>query len=523
MVASICQEMMKMFKGKNIDQSNDASTLKPHACTYFYGCKPYKIYSFHVSLNILSKDLQLDIRVDWIVDTGASDHMSPYLHSFQSIRILKKPIRIKLPDGTSKWPHKDKFAPRSIKSVLIGYPPGQKDCVSSESPLSTQQWPMEDVVEDEDSAPCSAPNIPCNHVIPKTPSEHVVPTTSSDHDMPNTTSDDSSTSIPHNIPSTRRHKAISSKWVFKLKYLPDRTVDRYKARLVIRVAKAVTVRVLIAIANAKGWPLHQLDINNAFIHGFVDEEIYMKQPEGYTKASQGQVFKLNKSLYGLKQASRQWNQELSEFLYVLDLLKDAGLTASKPTHFPLPQNMKLSLDKCDLISDPESYRRLVGRLLYLSMTRPDISYVVQHLSQFVSSPKEPHLPDATHLLRYLEGSINNGLFYHVQSNLRVTGFSDADWASCLMTRKSSHTCSIANYIVCDNKVAQQIAANPCYHERTKHLDIDSHFTRDKGQEGFLQTAYIPTYLQLADIMTKALGGTQHSFLADKLGFQDVPT
>ncbi|GJX04059.1 retrovirus-related pol polyprotein from transposon TNT 1-94 [Tanacetum coccineum] len=330
-------------------------------------------------------------------------------------------------------------------------------------------------------------------------------------------------------------KAISSKWVYKIKYYADGTVERYKARLVIRgfdqkegvdykhtfspVAKAATVRVLIAIATAKGWPLHQLDINNAFLHGFVDEEIYMKPPEGYTKASQGQVCKLNKSLYGLKQASRQWNQELSKFLvtlgfkqskhdyslfvkaqgdlftvalvyvddilltgnsvqdiqntklaldskftikdlglaryflgielcntengtflhqrkYVLDLLKDAGLTATKPTPFPLPQNMKLSLDKGKLISNPESYRRLVGRLLYLSMTRPDISYAVQHLSQFVSSPKEPHLQAATHLLRYLKGSINKGLFYPVQSNLKIAGFSYADWASCLMTRKS---------------------------------------------------------------------------------------
>lgn len=233
----------------------------------------------------------------------------------------------------------------------------------------------------------------------------------------------------------------------------------------------------------------------------------------------GQVCKLNKSLYGLKQASRQWNQELSRFLislgykqskhdyslfvkaegddftvalvyvddilltgncqqeisdtkkaldtkftikdlglaryfleielcrteagthlhqrkYVLDLLKDAGLTAAKPTSFPLPQDLKLSLDKGDPIPDPEAYRRLVGRLLYLSMTRPDISYAVQHLSQFVSSPKEPHMQATLHLLRYLKGTISKGLFYPIQSNLKVAGFSDADWASCIMTRKS---------------------------------------------------------------------------------------
>ena len=469
-------------------------------------------------------------------------------------------------------------------------------------------------------------------------------------------------------------KAISSKWVYKIKFFPDGTVDKYKARLVIRgfdqkegvdykhtfspVAKAATIRVLIAIATAKGWPLHQLDVNNAFLHGYVEEEIYMKPPEGYTKALPGQVCKLNKSLYGLKQASRQWNQELSKFLislgyvqskhdyslfvkakgesytmalvyvddilltgncpqeitdtksaldkkftikdlglaryflgielfrtdngthlhqrkYVLDLLKDAGLTAAKPTSFPLPQNLKLSLDKGSPIPDPESYRRLVGRLLYLSMTRPDISYSVQHLSQFVSSPKEPHMQAALHLLRYLKGTISKGLFYPVQSNLKVAGFSDADWASCLMTRKSltgyciflghsliswktkkqptvsrssteaeyrsmaTTTCELVwlTYLLkdlhvqvkvpitlfCDNKAAQQIAANPCYHERTKHLDIDCHFTRDKVQDGFLQTAYIPTNLQLADIMTKALGAAQHTFLSDKLGLQEAPT
>ncbi|GJY15176.1 hypothetical protein Tco_0385598 [Tanacetum coccineum] len=103
MVAKVCQEMIQMFKGKNVDQSNVSSTSKPHAGTYFYGCKPFYLrLSFHVSLNALPKHLNLDITIDWIVDTRASDHMSPHLHLFQSIRILKCPIKIKLPDGTRK-------------------------------------------------------------------------------------------------------------------------------------------------------------------------------------------------------------------------------------------------------------------------------------------------------------------------------------------------------------------------------------------------------------------------------------
>ncbi|GKD12940.1 retrovirus-related pol polyprotein from transposon TNT 1-94 [Tanacetum coccineum] len=275
------------------------------------------------------------------------------------------------------------------------------------------------------------------------------------------------------------HKLITSKWVYKIKYKPDGKVDKFKARLVVRgfnqkegldhkhtfspVAKLAIVRVLIAIAIAKQWSLHQLDINNAFLHGSIEEEIYMLPPEGYTKASPGQVCKLNRSLYGLKQASRQWNHELIRFLvslgfiqskhdyflfvkvkgeeftvvlvymddmlitgnstveiqtlkqsldqqftikdlglakyflgielcrtnagmhlnqrkYILDLLTDVGLTAAKPSSFPLPTQIKLSLDKGTPLSDAGSYRRLVGRLLYLTMTRPDIYYAVQHLS-----------------------------------------------------------------------------------------------------------------------------------------------
>ncbi|GJR46885.1 retrovirus-related pol polyprotein from transposon TNT 1-94 [Tanacetum coccineum] len=135
------------------------------------------------------------------------------------------------------------------------------------------------------------------------------------------------TSLPPN------HKSISSKWGFKIKYNPNGTLKRLKSRLVIRgfdkkegtyykhtfspVAKAATVRVLIVIATAKDWPLHQLDVNNAFLHGYVEEDIYMKPPKGYSKALPGKVCKLNKSSYGLKQASRQWNQELSKFLICL--------------------------------------------------------------------------------------------------------------------------------------------------------------------------------------------------------------
>jgi len=322
--------------------------------------------------------------------------------------------------------------------------------------------------------------------------------------------------------------------VYKIKFKPDGTVERYKARFVVRgfdqvpdedytdtfspVAKLPTVRTFIALATSKGWPLHQLDINNAFLYGFLDEEVYILPPAGYTKA-EGKVCRLKRSLYGLKQASRQWNKEFTSFLlkqgfvqskrdyslftkgsgfnfiavlvyvddvlitgennpdiqllkealdkaftikdlgcmryflgievarssagtllnqrkYILDILKVDGMTACKPADFPLPTNLRLTIDQGELLSHPEVYRRLVGRLLYLNITRPDISYSVQHLSQFLSQPRHPHMQAAMHLLRYLKGTIGVGLFYLANSILCLKAYTDADWARCLSSRKS---------------------------------------------------------------------------------------
>nr|GEU41228.1 hypothetical protein CTI12_AA091260 [Tanacetum cinerariifolium] len=315
MVAAVCQEMMKMFKGKDIDQSNDASTSKPHAVVFLLTMLPFHDPSTKKVLAVGEGFNNLYICKPSL--SSSTKHPSfptfilPVMSSFVNKEIHSKNVALDLFHA--------RLGHNSVSKLV-------HDCVYSESLLSTQQWPMEDVVEHEDLTPCFAPNIPSDHVMANTPSEHVVPNTSSDHDMPNTTFDDSAALILHDIPFIRRSTRTITQPQADFENYPDEYVASlahvlttseptsysqatndpkwvkamgkelgYKARMVIEVfdqkerleykhtfsivAKSATVRVLIAIATAKEWPLHQLDINNAFLHGFVNKEIYMKPPE----------------------------------------------------------------------------------------------------------------------------------------------------------------------------------------------------------------------------------------------------
>ena len=289
------------------------------------------------------------------------------------------------------------------------------------------------------------------------------------------------------------------------------------------MAKLVTVKVMLALAASQHWHLVQLDVNNAFLNRDLFEEVYMELPFGYKvkgePSSQKLVCKLHKSIYGLKQALRQWNSKftaallqfgftqaksdyslfvkssgstfvallvyvddivitgpsldlitklkaflhsqlklkelgslkyflgleiarvatgivLSQRHYTLQLLEDTGLLAAKPVSIPMDPTVRLTVHEGELLSDPSQYRRLVGRLIYLTLSRPDITFTVHKLSQFLSQPRQPHLQATHHLLRYLKNKPSQGLFFSSSSSLQLKAFSDADWALCHDSRKS---------------------------------------------------------------------------------------
>ncbi|GKU93723.1 hypothetical protein SLEP1_g7291 [Rubroshorea leprosula] len=417
-------------------------------------------------------------------------------------------------------------------------------------------------------------------------------------------------------------RAIDSKWVYKIKYNQD--------------GMLVTVRVLLAVASIKHWELHQLDVNNSFLQGDLHEEVYMKIPQGFLTKNEHRVCKLHKSLYGLKQASRNWFEKLTNSLqaagfkqsyadyslftptkgksfvavliyvndiiiigndstkikalkqylhtkfsikdlgplkyvlgievartsegivlsqrkYALDILTETGMIGAKPSLFPMEQHHSLAIASSPPASDPSQYRRLVGRLLYLTITRPDLSYLIGILSQFMQEPKQEHFDAAMRVLRYVKSSPDwagcpatrrstTGFFICLGNSLvswkskkQVTvsrssaeaeyramaaTASELSWLKTLLCDlQVSHSKPMTLY--CDNRAALHIANNPVFHERTKHIEIDCHFVRERIQRKDILTAHISSQEQPADIFTKALGRDRFLHLLCKLGIRDL--
>nr|GEU90783.1 retrovirus-related Pol polyprotein from transposon TNT 1-94 [Tanacetum cinerariifolium] len=360
----------------------------------------------------------------------------------------------------------------------------------------------------------------------------------------------------------------------------------------------------------KNMVVYQMDVKTAFLNGNLREEVYVSQPDGFVDPDNpNHAYKLKKALYGLKQAPRAWYDMLSSFLlsqdfskgsvdptlfirrngndlllisqnprgifinqskYALESLKKYGFESCDPVDTPIVEKSKLDEDKEGKAVDPSYYHGMIGTLLYLTASRPDLQFAICMCARYQARPTEKHVHAVKRIFRYLCGTVNWGLWYPKDSSVALTAFTDADHAGCQDSRRSTSrsvqflrerliswsskrqksaaiSSTKAEYIAlsgycaqilwmrsqlsvyglafhkipmyCDNKSAIALCCNNVQHSRSKHIDIRYNFIKEQVENGVIELYFVNTEYQLADLFTKALGQDRIEFLTNKLGMR----
>eukprot|EP00253_Pinus_taeda_P019228 PITA_19228 len=373
-----------------------------------------------------------------------------------------------------------------------------------------------------------------------------------------------------------------------------------------------------------------MDVKSAFLNGVLKEEVYVEQPLGYEKkGEEHKVYKLKKALYGLKQAPRAWYSRIDSYLldnefdkcegeptvyikekdvmkeefemtdmgflryflgievdqnekeifisqerYVNQVLSRFNMQDCKAAITPTVMGLKLSREDSNKDFDPSLYKSIVGSLMYLTTTRPNIMYAVSLIFRFMERPKEAHWKAAKRILRYVKGTKMFGILYNVSEHSDLVGYTDSDWARSVDDRKSTSgyvfhmgsgaiswaskklsivalsiaeaeyvaatavACQVvwmrrmlrslgqekakATVIFCDNSSAITLSKNSMFHKRTKHIDTRFHYIRELVNNGEIILEHCRTQEQVADILTKPLDQKSFEFLRKCLGMTECP-
>ncbi|GJY89648.1 ribonuclease H-like domain-containing protein [Tanacetum coccineum] len=258
-------------------------------------------------------------------------------------------------------------------------------------------------------------------------------------------------------PTTRIHKdhpfdqviGDFTKWVFKNKKDEKGIVIRNKARLVAQgyiqeegidydevfayVARIEAIRLFLAYASFKDFIGYQMDVKSVFLYGKIEEEVYVCQPPGFEDPNfPDKVYKVEKTLYGLHQAPRACQDK-----YVGEILKKFGFTEVKTASIPIETQKPLLKDEDSEEVDVHMYRSMIGSLMYLTSSRPDIMFVVCACARYQVNPKVSHLHAVKMIFRYLKGQLKLGLWYPKDSPFDLVAYTDSDYAEASLDRKST--------------------------------------------------------------------------------------
>ncbi|GKB71526.1 putative ribonuclease H-like domain-containing protein [Tanacetum coccineum] len=413
-------------------------------------------------------------------------------------------------------------------------------------------------------------------------------------------------------------KAIGTKWVYINKKDERGVVVSNKARLVAQghrqeegidsdevfapMARIEAIRIFLAFASYMGFIVYQMDVKSAFLYDKIDKEVYVSQPPGFIDPKYPKkVYKVVKDLYGLHYATLSTfllkngyrrgtidktlfikndkhdiilmssMGELTFFLglqvkqkedgifisqdkYVAEILKKFDFVSVKTASTPIETQKPLVKDEEASDVDVHLYRSMIGSLMYLTASRPDIMFAVCACSRFQVTPKTSHLSVVKRIFRYLKGKPKLGLWYPRVSSFDLEAYSDSDYAGANLDRKSttggcqflgrrliSWQCKKQTIVATSTTEAEYVAAanccgqvlwiqnqmldygfnfmntkiyidnesticivkNPVYHSKTKHIAIRHHFIRDAYEKKLIQVLKIHTDDNVADLLTKA--------------------
>ncbi|GJV77663.1 putative ribonuclease H-like domain-containing protein [Tanacetum coccineum] len=415
---------------------------------------------------------------------------------------------------------------------------------------------------------------------------------------------------PKRISKALSHRAIGTKWIFRNKKDNRGIVIRNKARLIAQrhtqeegidydevfapVARIEAIRLFLAYASFMGFMVYQMDVKSAFLYGQIEQEVYVCQPPGFEDPNYpDKVYKVVKALYGLHQAPRAWYETLANYVlgngfqrgkidqilfikrnkgdilldkYVDEILRKFNYSDVKSASTLIDLEKPLVKDGDATDVDEHLYRSMIGSLMYLRASRPDIMFAVCACARFQVTPKTSHLLAVKRIFRYLKGKPNLGLWYSKDSPLELVAYTYSDYAGATQDRKSttegyqflgnrliSWQCkkqtvvatstTEAEYVVVasccgqvlwiqnqlldygynfmniviyiDNNSTICIIENLVQHSKTKYIEIRHHFIRDCNTKKLIQMVKIDTEHNVADLLTKGFDAGRFQYMVSK--------